>query len=274
VTATALVSSLNPEVGGQSVTFTATVTSTAGGTPTGTVTLFDGTTSLGTGGLNASGMATYATTALAVGSRSITANYGGDANYAISTSSPVSETVNVAGFAPVSTPPPVVAGQNLVIPLTVYAASGSNLTFTLTCLGLPSKSSCLFDRSPVTPGPPPNGTSVQLTFGTLSAELPADPAKWNPWPWGTLGIFGAFAALLAAGMIQLHQGTRRRLALGMCLAFFDLASVLIRCTGGRGSNDKSYDSTYTGTPKGTATFTVTGTSGTTTISTQVSATVQ
>ena len=274
VTATALASSLSPEVAGQSVTFTATVTSTAGGTPTGTVTFFDGTTSLGTGGLNASGVATCATNALPVGSRSITANYGGDASYAISTSPTVSEAVNVAGFAPVSTPPPVVAGQNLVIPLTVYAASGSNLTFTLTCLGLPSKSSCLFNGSPVTPGPPPNGTSVQLTFGTLSAELPANPAKWNPWPWGTLGIFGVFVALLAASMIQLHQGPRRRLALGMCLAVFALASVLVGCAGGSGSTDNSSGSTYTGTPKGTTTFTVTGTSGTTTISTQVSATVQ
>jgi len=47
-TATTVTSSLNPSTFGQSVTFTATVSS-AGGTPTGTVTFYDGATTLGTG---------------------------------------------------------------------------------------------------------------------------------------------------------------------------------------------------------------------------------
>src|SRR6202030_3723976 len=46
-TATSVVSSLNPSTFGQSVTFTATVSSAAG-TPTGTVTFNDGATALGT----------------------------------------------------------------------------------------------------------------------------------------------------------------------------------------------------------------------------------
>ena len=51
---------------GQSVTFTATV-SDAGGTPTGTVTFEDGGSVLGSGPVNASGVATFTTKALALG---------------------------------------------------------------------------------------------------------------------------------------------------------------------------------------------------------------
>jgi len=56
-----LTSSPNPAAFGQSITFTATVTSGGSGTPTGTVTFKDGTTTLGTGTLNTSGVATFAT---------------------------------------------------------------------------------------------------------------------------------------------------------------------------------------------------------------------
>jgi hypothetical protein len=66
------------------VTFTATVTGTTG-TPTGSVTFYDGVNVLGAVGLSA-GSAAYTTSALAVGSHSITVQYGGNGTYAASTS--------------------------------------------------------------------------------------------------------------------------------------------------------------------------------------------
>lgn len=87
-----LASSANPSTFGQSVTFTATVT---GSSPTGTVTFKDGATVLGTGTLNGSGQATFITSSLAVGSHSITAAYGGDANNSASTSAPLNQVVGV-----------------------------------------------------------------------------------------------------------------------------------------------------------------------------------
>ena len=75
-TLTTLTSSPNPATFGEAVTFTATVTG-AGGTPTGTVTFYDGTASLGTGTLNGSGVATLTTSALIVGVHPISATYGG-----------------------------------------------------------------------------------------------------------------------------------------------------------------------------------------------------
>ncbi len=92
---TTLGSPTNPSTYGDSVTLTATV-SGSGGTPTGTVTFKDGTATLGTGTLNGSGQATFATNKLsAVASpHSLTAVYGGDSNFNPSTSSVLSQTVN------------------------------------------------------------------------------------------------------------------------------------------------------------------------------------
>ena len=77
--ATTLASSANPATFGDSVTFTATVSSNVG-TPTGVVTFRDGATPLGTGTLNGFGVATLTTANLGAGSHSMTASYGGDAN--------------------------------------------------------------------------------------------------------------------------------------------------------------------------------------------------
>jgi hypothetical protein len=82
-TTTTLTSSSNPSVFGQPVTFTATVTVSAPGmgTPTGTITFRDGATTIGTGTLNASGVATFSTSALAAGNHQIRATYGGETSF-------------------------------------------------------------------------------------------------------------------------------------------------------------------------------------------------
>src|SRR5205807_822547 len=78
-TASAVAASANPVSFGQEVTFAATVSASGpgSGTPTGTVTFYDGGTLLGTGALDASGHALYTTGpfALAVGTHGITAAY-------------------------------------------------------------------------------------------------------------------------------------------------------------------------------------------------------
>ena len=96
-TTTTLASSLNPSTYNQSVTFTATVTATGGGTPTGTVTFTaDGSNVLGAGALNGSGLATVSTSTLTAGTHSIVASYGGDSNDQPSTSTPLTQTVQMA----------------------------------------------------------------------------------------------------------------------------------------------------------------------------------
>src|SRR3954468_16330363 len=82
-TTTAVVSSANPAVIGQPVTVTATVTSdkTGNPVPTGAVTFTDGTTAVGTVGLNAAGQATFSGMNLSLGSHVFSATYNGDGAY-------------------------------------------------------------------------------------------------------------------------------------------------------------------------------------------------
>lgn len=91
-TATALASFLNPSTRGQTVTFTATVTSSSG-TPTGTVTLRDGGSSLGSVTLSF-GQASLSTSRLSRGTHTITATYNGTTGYFSSTSAPLTQQVN------------------------------------------------------------------------------------------------------------------------------------------------------------------------------------
>ncbi len=84
-TVTAVTSSVNPSDFGQSVTFTATVTASAG-TPAGDVQFKDNGSNLGTAvSLNGSGVATVTTAALTAGPHTITAEYAGNATFAPST---------------------------------------------------------------------------------------------------------------------------------------------------------------------------------------------
>ncbi len=93
-TVTTVVSSLNPSTHGDSVTFTAHVHADSGPTPTGSVTFKDGSTTLGSGTVDSSGNATFSTSALAVGTHSITAAFGGNSVDATSTSTALSQKVN------------------------------------------------------------------------------------------------------------------------------------------------------------------------------------
>jgi hypothetical protein len=94
-TTATVTASANPAVVGTTVTFTATLqaSSPGAGTPTGTVTFLDFTTTLATGTLNAAGKATFTTSALALGTHAISANYAGDNNFLASASATLAETI-------------------------------------------------------------------------------------------------------------------------------------------------------------------------------------
>jgi hypothetical protein len=98
-TTTSLTASANPSVYGQLVTLTATVGAAppGSGTPTGTVTFYDGSTILGIATLvhvHGFDQATFSTSALSIAMHSITAIYSGDSNYLPSTSAALSQTIN------------------------------------------------------------------------------------------------------------------------------------------------------------------------------------
>jgi Bacterial Ig-like domain (group 3) len=143
---TSVTSSASPSVFGQSVTFTATVAPTQPGlgTPTGTVTFADVTSgaTLGTATLDATGKATFTTTALSLGTHTVRADYSGDSKFPAS-SGTVTQTVNRASTttALASATNPSTANQSVTFTATVTAtAPGSGtptgtVTFTDTTSG-------------------------------------------------------------------------------------------------------------------------------------------
>ena len=123
-TTTLLSASPNPAPAGQPATFTATVSPTPTGTPTGTVSFYDGTTLLGTGTVNSSGVATLTTSNLSLGAHVISATYSGNTSFAASTSSPLTETIAGTGLTPTTTQlaassNPAVVGQSVTFTATV-----------------------------------------------------------------------------------------------------------------------------------------------------------
>src|SRR5207249_345373 len=113
-TTTTLTSTPNPSTAGQAVTLSTTVTAVAPavGVPTGSVTFLDAAPARRSSAL-VNGSASLVTSALAVGSHSLTAAYSGGGNFLASTSAIVIHTVNPGSTSTTlaSTPNPSAVGQ-------------------------------------------------------------------------------------------------------------------------------------------------------------------
>jgi hypothetical protein len=135
---TKLSSSDKKAVFGEPVTFTVSVTAAApgSGTPSGTVSFRDGTTTLTTVALDGTGTGTYTTSSLTIGTHSMTAVYSGDADFTTSTSAVLTQTVSKATTttAVVSSANPSVFGQSVTFTTTisVVAPGGGTPTGTVT----------------------------------------------------------------------------------------------------------------------------------------------
>ena len=128
----AVTSSSNPSTYGQSVTLSVMVTG-PGATPRGTVTVMDGSTTVGTITLDAAGKGALNTSALTAGSHNLTFTYGGDANFPEGSESltqrvmPAATTLQLA-----SSRNPSVAGDTIQLTATVApSVATGTVTFTI-----------------------------------------------------------------------------------------------------------------------------------------------
>jgi hypothetical protein len=188
-TKTKLTSLPNPSNFGQSVTFTATVTSGFTGTPTGTVNFSDGATKIGVSNLNGSGVATLTTSSLVAGTHGITATYSGDSNFATSTSPVLQQLVQ---GAVVSLSPSVNFGNQTVkvasTPQVVTLKNTGNINLTITSIQITGANSGDFAQKNNCPASLAANASCQVdvTFtptatGTLNAAVSvADNAPGTP----------------------------------------------------------------------------------------------
>jgi len=131
-TKTVVTSSVNPSQYLQPVTFTATVTSVAG-VPTGTVSFERNGVSIGTASLSG-GVAHLTTTAMQVGTQTITAIYAATADYLASTSASLTETTKVAATTTIVTSSlnPSTHGQSVTFTAKVTPGTSGTPTGTVT----------------------------------------------------------------------------------------------------------------------------------------------
>jgi subtilase family serine protease len=233
---------------GQSVLLTATVASSSTtGTATGSVTFLNGSTTLGTGTLNSSGVATLSTTALPVGADSITATYEGDLyNQPSTTATPAVVHVTAPTFTwtTTSTSHTVLAGQTTLAYNFTATPTSDSATFssavTFSCSFTPSNdttltnSSCSFTPSTIAAGTA-GAIPVTMTITTAGpntgtgTELRHRADKRSPWLPLTLPIAG----LMMLGVMRGKEGRRasKRLAIALLCLSLVVLGVMIACGG-------------------------------------------
>jgi hypothetical protein len=226
---TTLAASPNPGGVGQPVTLKATVTGIgAVVSPSGSVSFFlNGATLLGLGTLDASGIATLTTSALPLGTDSLTAAYAGSATFSPGRSAALLETIETPTFTLSLSSPSITLQkyQHTTMTVTLTSAGTFSDTIALSCASPPQYVTCLF--TPANAALTANGTaSVSLYIDTDSIlggdnytgpapAAHARPAAWLLLPWGILAGLTAnrrrrwkssLLAVLAAAWIALAIG--------------------------------------------------------------------
>jgi hypothetical protein len=261
-TTTTLAASPSPGTFGQSITLTATIAPVPSGAALGTVNFFNGATNIGTGNVNASGVATLAVTTLPAGNLTLTAVYSGSASFGPSTSAGLALTVNTtfAVNAPI-TSFLVVEGGSVPITINVPPLGGAfNNAVIMSATGLPPGATGTFVPPAVTPGAV--GATTVLTIQL--APLAANASK----PGSETGVpVPAFAFVAGLLLFIRRKHLRRSLRLAALFMLVTLlGSTLAGCAGGFLRPPS--------TPPGAFMVTITGTSGTTVNSTTVAVVVR
>jgi Bacterial Ig-like domain (group 3) len=252
--AVSLISSQNPSVYGQIVTFTATVPSGV----TGTIQFRNGAVNLGGPVTIAAGVAAFATSTLAPGTHSITAIYNGDTNFAAANSVVLSQVVvSVADFAVASS-----TGQQLIPPgasanFTIVVSSMNGLftnAVTMSASNLPPGATYTFSPAAVTPGAA--GVNTTLTVSVPNQSSMASRGR-------RLGPAALALLLLPFAYLKRYRWRPQRLMVWILVGLTSLG-VVSGC--GEGGYFSQTEQTYT--------ITVTGTSGNVVRSTTVTLTVE
>jgi hypothetical protein len=227
---------------GKAVTFTARVQRLSGTErPAGTVTFQDGSTLLTTAPLSSGGVAAYSTSALSVGTHTVTANYSGDSNFRSATSATLTQTVVAPDFAITSNPSSlsIQRGRSGVAVISITAIGGYSGTATLACGNLPTEATCEFAPSSLNMGGATPSGAATLTV-TVAAQrlagLTGTEARSRMLTLAALLI--GFPALMCAG------NTRRKMRL-LLMPLVVVTSATICMSGcGGGTTKSSLSSTY------------------------------
>jgi sugar lactone lactonase YvrE len=214
---------------GVPVTLNLQTASTTSGVPTGSLTVFDGSTTLGVEQISTGGATSFTLSALSQGTHNLIAVYSGDSNFLASTSAASAITVGTA--SDFSLKPAGASSQS------VPAGSAATFSFSVTMQG-PAMASPIALAVQGTPfgataslNPsyiPPGGavSSFTLTIQTPLAEIYGRPAPRGP---GSYPAPPLIALLLLPGVGVARRMRRAKLSLALaagasCLVFLTLTT--------------------------------------------------
>lgn len=223
----------------------ATVLAASGPAPTGTVNFANGTATLGSAPLDASGVATLVPD-LKAGAYSIVATYSGDSTHAPSTSAELqfSSTLTDFGISISSPSVRVVTKQNATIAVTLTSANGYTDKIGMGCLSLPAAVNCHFSSDSVTLAPGTTQT-IQLTIDTdlpLGGGQAARLSRPEDRGLSLAGLFVPASLLLGWGMWRFR---RRYAALLVVAIALSLAGAALVTGCGGFSQSSAAPGTYT-----------------------------
>ena len=240
-TSVSLTGAPNPGDLNQPVTLTATVLSQATPVVNGNVTFYDGTASLGSSPLSATGVATLAATFTTLGVHNLTAVYSGNLDFVTSASAVFAETIVPGDFSITATPGSanLYTGQATTVQVSMASLQGFNQPLALSCSGLPANATCSFS-----PDALPQGLGTSRLVIQTSAPRGATAALGS--------VFGAIVLLLLPIWRR-----RRGILAGSCAIL--LALLVAMGIGGCGSTGSISGGTPPGTYQVAVTASTTGT---------------
>jgi sugar lactone lactonase YvrE len=237
---------------GSSITLTAHVASTTSGTPTGTVTLLDGSLTLFTTPLSPTGDVVFTIPSITQGAHSFTALYNGTGNFTSSASAPQLITGGTGPgaipdftLAPTgSTTQTIPSGSSADYTFTVQLQGNMSSPITLAATGLPNLAKASFNPPIVPPGS--TSSAFTLTVATPNTTASNSGNLSSPITWAFL--------LSPIAVFSLRARNGRKTARLFILALFSLIPLLATGCGNRISTAdslaltaKSYNITITGT---------------------------
>jgi hypothetical protein len=220
----------NPANLGQNVTFTAQVTGSGSGVPTGKVQFLflDGVTPESDAALDSSGTATLTTLFVTPGPHRLKAVYVGDQTYSSGTSNLLTENINPGpgDFTIAVTPgsASILPRQSATFTVTMSSLYGFNQQVNLACTGAEAAgTTCIFNPNPVLVAPylnidSPPGTSTM----TFAITLPGKSST----SWKTGSSSFAVGGLLAMALLFRRPRLWRRWGVWVVLLVFSLGSGL------------------------------------------------
>ncbi|HEY0308885.1 MAG TPA: Ig-like domain repeat protein [Acidobacteriaceae bacterium] len=216
---------------GQTITLSATVSSTTSGVPSGSVTFQEDGGALTSGAL-VNGTATYTTGTIAAGNHTFTALYGGDTNFIASISAGLAVVASLApDFTATAVPSSIsiTRGGNGSVVITITPVGHYQGSITLSCGVLPNHVDCTF--LPPVLNADGSGAVVQ---STLTVSTTASARMYPPAMRGSSTFVFAGCALL---LCSIRRRSRRMVRMGAWILSSAMgAAGLMACGGGVSSN--------------------------------------